>query len=85
MSDMKRALPRATADAREISFHDDVSTNATVGALNQARDRLDKSIRLLTWSLDLRELLWLGLDLNDMRDEVAAIKRAAQSHMRRAP
>ena len=40
-----------------------------------ARARLNLTLDLLDQALDLRELLWCGCDLDDMRTEVDAFKR----------
>jgi hypothetical protein len=47
--------------------------------LNAARDRLDCDTALMQRAIDLRERLWFGLDLDDMRAEVAAFKRACSN------
>jgi hypothetical protein len=41
-----------------------------------ARAKLNRKTDLLQWSIGLRELLYSGLDLDDMTAEVAAFKRA---------
>ena len=45
-----------------------------------ARCRLDAAVDLLNRALDLRELLWCGIDLDHARDLVAALKRDVQVH-----
>lgn len=53
-----------------------------VAALDAARRRIDADTRLMQWALDLREQLWLGLDLEEMADQVAQFKRAYRTHRR---
>lgn len=45
-----------------------------------SRERLDRSVSLLNHALDLHERLWFGLDLDDMRVEVDALKYAVKAH-----
>ena len=46
-----------------------------------ARDALNASLDLLTWSIDLREQLeWGVLDIDSARAEVGAFKRACERH-----
>ena len=75
--------PDLGAFAKEIADDRDVSRSSTSRPLDQARARLDKSVQLLNWALDLRELLWCGLDLDEMRDQVTDLKRDLASHKRR--
>jgi hypothetical protein len=84
----KRALPLATADALIDTPHecapDDKSASQLRQSLDQARDRLDRSVKLLAWALDLREALWFTLDLGDMQEAVRDLKRAVDLHRRSA-
>jgi hypothetical protein len=50
-----------------------------VAELDAARAKLDRKTDLLQWSIDLRELLYSGLDLDDMTAEVAAFRRACNN------
>ena len=45
-----------------------------------ARARLNLTLDLLDQALDLRELLWCGCGLDDMRTEVDAFKRTVARH-----
>jgi hypothetical protein len=58
-------------------------TGELVDEYRVARNRLDRSTELLARSLDLREQLWFGLDLDDMRDEIDALELVAEAHKRR--
>ena len=52
-----------------------------ITAYRCARDTLNSSLDLLTWSIDLREQLeWGVLDIDDARAEVGAFKRACERH-----
>ncbi len=62
------------ADADADAGHD------LLARLDAARARLDASVLLLGQALDLREQLWWGIDLDDARDNVNAIKYAVKAH-----
>ena len=49
-----------------------------IAELDAARANLDRKTDLLQWSIDLRELLYSGLDLDDMTEQVAAFRRECQ-------
>jgi hypothetical protein len=50
-----------------------------------ARGRLNATLDLIDRALDLRELLYCGLDLDDMVAEVAAFRRMCQRWHDRRP
>jgi hypothetical protein len=50
-----------------------------VAELDAARATLDRYTTLIQWSLDIREQLEWGLDLDPMTAEVAAFKRACNN------
>jgi hypothetical protein len=59
------------------------SNSHLITQLNCSRARLDKSVKLLNWALDLREQLYFGLDLDDAVAEVERLKRAATAIARK--
>ena len=46
-----------------------------IGSLNAARDKLNAHVALLNRALDLRELLYFGIDLDDAVQAVADFRR----------
>jgi hypothetical protein len=57
-----------------------------VDRLDLAHARLDRATDLMQWSIEFRELLYMGvLDLDDAVAEVDAFKRAITAHRRGAP
>ena len=55
---------------------------ALIAELNAARARLDASTALLNHALDVRELLWGGLDLDDITDMLTRSERDIRAHVR---
>jgi hypothetical protein len=54
-----------------------------LGRYRSARDALNASLALLGGAIDIREQLRFGLDMDDMRAEVAAFNRACEQHKAR--
>lgn len=58
--------------------------NRALARLAYYRDRVDLATSLMQHALDLREQLTFGLDLDEMRDQVDALKRAVAVYAQRA-
>ena len=58
--------------------------NRMIARLDWARSRVDRATELMQHALDLREQLGSGLDLEAMRDQVDAFKRAVAVYAQRA-
>jgi hypothetical protein len=53
--------------------------------LDHARANLDEGVALLAYALNLRELLFFGIDLDEMRDRIDELKREVAALKRRRP
>lgn len=58
----------------------DTQASYLIAELDAARARLDAHTALLNRALDLRELLWCGLDFDDITETFDALKRDALAH-----
>jgi hypothetical protein len=68
----------AIAQTRPETTANTVGGNQLIAQLDRTRGRLDRATDLLNQSFDLREMLWFGCDLDLMRDQVDAFKRACR-------
>ena len=79
---LSRASPPQVSGALPMNIHTTVSD----GELAVARDKLDRAVELMQWTLSLRGLLRrdffvaVNLDLNSVAREVANLKIAIEAH-----
>jgi hypothetical protein len=53
-----------------------------IAQLDRARARIDAASDLLQQAMDIRERLYFGADMDDMRDQVDEFRRDVDAHRR---